>query len=96
MSPWNTQNANESVNNLIWTRVPKNIFVSKNTLEFCVFEAIDSFNNGNNIKCDVPCSVGIQPANRTVQAMKYFDKERVRDAENSISEYEREAKRQKN
>lgn len=47
-----TQNSNESVNNLIWTRVPKNIFVSKNTLEFSVFEAIATFNNGNIIKCN--------------------------------------------
>lgn len=90
-----TQNANESVNNVIWTRVPKNTFVSKSTLEFGVLEAVASFNNGYIIKCDVLYSLGIQPGERMLEAMKNFDKERIRGAENSISEFEREARRQK-
>ncbi|MBP1527417.1 MAG: hypothetical protein H9Q66_05815, partial [Spiroplasma ixodetis] len=42
-----TQNANESVNSVIWTRLPKTAFVQLNTLKFGVYEAIASFNKGN-------------------------------------------------
>ena len=39
-----TQNNNESLNNVIWKRCPKTVFVSKKVLEVSVFSAIIEFN----------------------------------------------------
>lgn len=39
-----TQNPCESLNNIIWSRIPKSTFVMKTTLETGVYEAIASFN----------------------------------------------------
>ena len=41
-----TQNSNESINNGIWKRCPKDIIVGRKTLEFGVASAIISFNDG--------------------------------------------------
>ena len=41
-----TQNANESLHNVIWSRYPKTIFVGKHKLHGAVVTAISSFNKG--------------------------------------------------
>ena len=41
-----TQNANESLNSLIWKRCPKSVFVSKSTIEIGVNSAVVEFNEG--------------------------------------------------
>ena len=45
-----TQNPNESVNNVIWNRLPKTVFVGNKTLHFGAYEAIASFNDGYIVK----------------------------------------------
>ena len=41
-----TQNVNESLNNVIWTRAPKSVYVGKNIIEIAVASAVLSFNDG--------------------------------------------------
>lgn len=41
-----TQNANESLNNVIWSRCPKNIFLHKSSFEMGVNSAVLHFNEG--------------------------------------------------
>lgn len=41
-----SQNPNESLNNVIWSCLPKRTFVTLPTLQFEVFEAVLSFNDG--------------------------------------------------
>lgn len=41
-----TQNNNESLNGMIWKRCPKDVFVSKETVEIAVASAIIGFNDG--------------------------------------------------
>lgn len=41
-----TQNTNESLNNCIWERIPKNVFVGAQTLRIGVFNAVLNFNEG--------------------------------------------------
>ena len=43
-----TQNGNEALNSLIWSRVPKNNFVGKNVLEMGVHSAVIHYNDGAN------------------------------------------------
>ncbi|GFX60473.1 uncharacterized protein TNCV_1181921 [Trichonephila clavipes] len=49
----NMQNPNESINNAIWSRVPKKTFVHLETLSFGTYDAIASFNKGNATKLDI-------------------------------------------
>ena len=42
-----TQNTNESINNIIWTKCPQNIYVERNVLEMGVASAVINFNDGN-------------------------------------------------
>lgn len=83
-----TQNANESLNNLIWTRIPKNIFVMKETLELGVYEAVASYNTGNLARLDILDNLGICPGQQCVRTMKKLDEVRVKKAEKSIQELE--------
>ncbi|GBO10152.1 hypothetical protein AVEN_252949-1 [Araneus ventricosus] len=57
----NTQNPNESVNNVIWSRVPKSTFVQIEVLSLSVYDAVCSFNEGNSAKLQVFKNLGIQP-----------------------------------
>ena len=41
-----TQNVNEALNQLIWKKCPKDVFVERFTLEVGVFSAVINFNNG--------------------------------------------------
>ena len=43
-----TQNNNEGLNSIIWSRVPKSIFVSKPIIELGTYSAILHFNDGTN------------------------------------------------
>jgi hypothetical protein len=42
-----TQNPNESFNDMIWLRTPKNAFFDYNTLKMVVYDAVLSFNMRN-------------------------------------------------
>jgi hypothetical protein len=39
-----TQNQNKSINGMIWKRIPKNIFVRFDVLEFGIYDAVAHFN----------------------------------------------------
>ena len=55
-----TQNANESINNIIWPKCPKNIYVQHNVLEMGVASAVINFNDGNCGILNVFTSAGMQ------------------------------------
>ncbi|GFU71281.1 uncharacterized protein TNCV_3782661 [Trichonephila clavipes] len=48
-----TQNPNESVNNVIWSRVPKKTFVQLELLSLGTYDAVSSFNMGNVSKLEI-------------------------------------------
>ena len=48
-----TQNNNESINNVIWKRVPKDIYVGREVLEMGVASAVINYNQGLNGICNV-------------------------------------------
>lgn len=43
-----TQNTNEAFNSIIWTRCPKNIFISRSTFEIGINSAVIHYNDGGN------------------------------------------------
>ncbi|GFX70586.1 uncharacterized protein TNCV_875601 [Trichonephila clavipes] len=48
-----TQNPNESVNNVIWSRVPKKTFVQLEVLSLGTYDAVSTFNMGNVSKLEI-------------------------------------------
>ena len=48
-----TQNNNEAINNIIWTRLPKNIYIGWYTFQIGVASAVVSFNSGAHGLLDV-------------------------------------------
>ena len=42
-----TQKANEALNNIIWSKCPKNVYLDRPVLELGVYSAVLSYNDGN-------------------------------------------------
>ncbi|KAJ8865606.1 hypothetical protein PR048_033126, partial [Dryococelus australis] len=76
-----TQNPNESFNNLIWTRLPKNVFVGIKTLQWSVNDAVISFNDGNFGRFKVIQELDISPGSNSVKTSKFLDKVRIKKSQ---------------
>ena len=76
-----TQNPNESVNHVIWTKLPKTVFVSLPKLKTGVYLAIADFNDGRLSVCRVLEAAGIRPGPFCVSTMEALDLKRIRRAE---------------
>lgn len=86
-----TQNQNESFNNVVWTRIPKNVFVRLDTLELGVLDALITFNEGQLGKVRVLQSLCGKAGANTVVGLKNQDKLRLRYAEQAMMELEKNA-----
>lgn len=84
-----SQNPNESLNNVIWARVPKRTFIRLDTLKFGVYEAVLSFNDGYISKILLFEQLRLKVGQNMVTAMKRLDIDRVRKCERAASELER-------
>lgn len=89
-----SQNINESLNNVIWSRLPKRTFVNLSTLRFGTFEAVLSFNDGGISKCKIFEQLGLKVGRYLIAAKKQQDEERVRKAEKNVAEIEKKKIRQ--
>lgn len=81
-----TQNVCESLNNIIWSRIPKKVFVRLETLKLGVYEAVSCYNKGSVAKCLVFHVLGLNPGKNCVAAMQLKDNIRVRKAEKALEE----------
>ena len=72
-----TQNNNESINNVIWKRVPKDIYVGWEALEMGVASAVINYNNGLNGISDVYNEHSMEVGSYTESFLKTFDTKRV-------------------
>lgn len=84
-----TQNPSESLNNVIWSRIPRTTFVIRNTLELGAYDAVATYNEGNIVKCQILQKLGIKPGTNLVRVMKKFVQERIRKADRAIQEIEK-------
>lgn len=87
-----TQNMSESLNNVIWSRLPKRVFVRLNTLRLGVYDAIAGYNKGNVSKCMVFKMMGLTPGKNCVDAMKQLDARRIDRAEKAIKELQKKCR----
>lgn len=89
-----TQNMSESLNNVIWSRIPKRVFVRLNTLKLGVYDAIAHYNKGYISKCLVFKIMGLNPGKNCMKAMKKFDAIRVKKAEIALQEIQKKCRRE--
>lgn len=87
-----TQNPNESINSVIWTRIPKTVFVSINTLHFGVYDAVATFNDGNIARCEVLKRLLTNVGFFTIKSLLILDKERLRASEKAVKDIESRAR----
>ena len=63
-----TQNANETLNSIVWSKCPKNIFVSKDLIEIGLNSAILQFNEGARGVEKVLRKLGMQSGVKTISS----------------------------
>ncbi|GFX74077.1 uncharacterized protein TNCV_490411 [Trichonephila clavipes] len=90
-----TQNPNESVNNVIWSRVPKKTFVQLEVLSLGTYDAVSSFNMGNVSKLEILREMCIEPGDYTVQAMECLEKQRLLRAKYYCLQKTKEVRKEK-
>lgn len=86
-----TQNPNESVNNLIWSRIPKGNFVGLNTLKIGVLDAVVTFNDGAKVLSEM----GIVPGFNAIAAFAKADSDRLKKAERAVLQLTKEARQKR-
>ncbi|GBN92695.1 hypothetical protein AVEN_242308-1 [Araneus ventricosus] len=87
-----TQNPNESFNNCVWERIPKNTFVGINTLKIGVMDAVLCFNDGVQSRTEVFKNLGITPRKNTCDLFKKINKLRIKEAEFMLQEASNETR----
>ena len=60
-----TQNQNESLNGMVWQRIPKEIYVGRETLELGLYDVVSYFNIGSISVIKLFQTLGIPPAKYT-------------------------------
>lgn len=90
-----SQNPNESVNNIIWSCIPKTIFVSLRTLHLGVCDAVSCFNKGYVTRCLVLKELGLSVGKNCAEIMLGIDKERVRKCDKATAELQKEARQKR-
>ena len=88
-----TQNQNESLNALVWQRVPKEVFVAKETIEIGLYGAIAHFNNGAQTVLSLYKALGISPGKYTEAGCETLDRDHLYKA--AYKEQETDKKRRK-
>ena len=90
-----TQNQNEAVNGVLWSRCPKTKFCSKTKVELAVSETICHFNAGSVEDASLHIEYGSNVSANMLQSLQFIDKERIRHAAKKICEKARLVRRKK-
>ena len=76
-----TQNVNESLNNPIWARYPKRLYIGKSTFKTAAASAIISFNDGSKGLLPVFDQLGIEPGYYTMEGCTRVDLECIKQSD---------------
>ena len=76
-----TQNQNESLNAMIWNKLPKVTFVGSDVLEFGVYDAVAHFNMGSGTAAKIMEDLGLEPGYYFQQETRKADEQRVAKAD---------------
>lgn len=87
-----TQNPNESFNNSVWSKIPKNVFVRLNTLKLGVLDALLSFNDGFASKLAIYNKLDLPISEQSVKALRNLDILRIKKSEKAAELMTKEAR----
>lgn len=90
-----TQNSNESLNNVIWTLCPKEVFCGKQRVTAAVAEAVDKFNRGGFQFAEVLKRLDLSLNVVTSTALTKRDSLRIKKAEKSAEAASRLRRRER-
>ena len=86
-----TQNQNEAINGMLWSKCPKTKFCGARNVTIAVCETIALFNTGAASKAKVMDIFGITPGTNTMKALRLQDQSRIKAASKKVSEkYQRQ------
>ncbi|XP_059172207.1 uncharacterized protein LOC131953168 [Physella acuta] len=88
-----TQNTNESIHSVIWSRCPKHLFVGRQRLEIAVCLGVGEFNMGSKASHNFLKHINLQVGNKTKEIGAKRDIVRVGKAQRSL--YNNESARRK-
>ncbi|KAG8297662.1 hypothetical protein J6590_031702 [Homalodisca vitripennis] len=71
---------------IIWSRIPRKVFVRVDTLKIGVYEAVSSYNKGNVSKCLVFKVLDLEPGQNCVTPLKKSDVVRIQKAKKAVNE----------
>lgn len=86
-----SQNPNESLNNYIWSRLPKKTLIRLETRNFGVSEAILSFINVYVSRAKVLEHIGFQAGKCLVKVMEVLDRKRIYEAEKAVTDIDKKS-----
>ena len=91
-----TQNNNESINNLVWRYCPKEVYVSRSTVEDAANFAVAGFNDGNSAFLKLFNYLGIKNRRYTCRRFQSTDSSRLYHAKRKSGEgYKQDRKRRR-
>lgn len=88
----NTQNSNESYNNLIWKIVPKTMFASRETTEIASWIAACTFNEGARTYLAILDLMGVKIGETSSTWAKDIDDIRIKQANRRSTDQSKEAR----
>ena len=80
-----TQNANEALNGVIWTRIPKRVFVGRTTLEIGAYSSVLAYNDGTEGILEVLNAFGLRGTISEISATT-LNKDRVKQMKRKSSD----------
>ena len=86
-----TQNSNESLSFVIWTRIPKNAFVGFETLQLRELDAIITFNTGPLSKVNFLENICGEVGSYNVIGLISINKMRIKEANRAVEEMAKKA-----
>ena len=69
------------MNDMIWERVPKEVFVGRDILEFGMYDAIAHFNMSSQTVIQVYEALGIESGKYTGEGCKFINAKQIEKAE---------------
>ena len=81
-----TQNQNEAINGMLWSKCPKIKFCGARKVTIAVCETIALFNTGAASKAIVMDIFGITPGSNTMKALRLQDQSRIKAASKKVSD----------
>ena len=88
-----TQNQNESLNGMIWNRLPKQVFVHFEVLQLGVYDAISHFNIGSRASIRTLEKMGVSSGEYCLASAGLADKQRIQMAEIQSTEKAKKRRR---